>query len=116
MNKKIPDDILIKLARLAPKVEPSPEGKKIKGHKSAFTTVGEFLEVSGLKPGRNLIPTSSIYEAYQLWANVPMDEHTFAKKLRNHLPVQENQRKANMKSITLIEKMKEIKSEEKRQK
>jgi len=45
MNKKIPDDILIKLARLAPKVEPSPEGKKIKGHKSAFTTVGEFLEV-----------------------------------------------------------------------
>jgi len=45
-----------------------------------------------------------------------MDELTFAKKLRNHLPVQENQRKANMKSITLIEKMKEIKSEEKRQK
>ena len=107
---------LIALARLAPRVEPLPEGREIKKNIKDFSAIPitEFISTIGIQKGRNDVHNTSVYEAFLLHSNLEMSRSKFNLKFGKVIGKQKKEHyKLNMKAITLLEKVKEHKQYEK---
>lgn len=110
-EKDLPEDILVTLARAAKPVLVEPEDTK-KGFKKNYTSIADFMEATGLKPGRNRVMKTHIYDAYVLWAKKPANRQKFNVDMDKILKKEDAHYKVNMMPITLTEKIKELNKNE----
>lgn len=109
--KELSDQELIALARLAPKVEPEPEGNpKKKPRIPRDTRVSTFIEKFNIKAGRNDVSVDILLEAFELWDSAGIDESVFNKMINKVFkPSSKGRVKLNMKPITILELVRESK-------
>lgn len=103
------DDELIELARLAPPVPVKIESIGSKTRERNASSVLEFVSDIGLKPGKHDVIFKNIYNAYLEWATKPLTEQRVKKSFSEHFKQTEVGFKLNMKPITIMEIIKEIK-------
>lgn len=112
MSKKPPtNDILISLARLAPRVEWSEDTK----NKIEVTTpVFEFLDSLGVAGGRFEVPLVDLFKVFQSWDIEGYTYRQFRKELKTYVKFDSRKTKArlNRKLITIQKKLKDLKSNE----
>jgi hypothetical protein len=112
---KFTEEELIELARKAKPVPVKIDGADGKlQRKHSGDPVSLFLTETGLKPGKNKVELKEIYNAYVTWAKDPMNIKGFTKNLSPFFEkVKNGYIKTNMKPITLFEKIRELKKNEK---
>lgn len=120
MTKTIPDQVLIELARLAPKVEPEPENvdrRSAKKYKvKTDPRVAHFIEAVEIKAGRNPVSIDVLFEAFNSFDNTGIEFELFRKSMTTLFKITtQGKIKLNMKPITILEKAKEVKHHEQKE-
>lgn len=111
MKKTYTEEELIELAKLAPPVKYQKSTSVDRSN--AYSSVESFIDVTGIEAGRNEVDFGVLYNAYILWAKVPMTRGKFKTSFNKIFKkVEENLYKLNMKPITILEKAREIKKNE----
>lgn len=122
MSKIIPEQVLIALAKKAPKVEPEPEFSETQGRSKLKENkndprVIEFLDLIGVKPGRNHVMIDALLEAFNNYHSNKINITNFRASLKAIYKFYSDKSvKLNMSTITILEKAKEIKHHEKENK
>lgn len=116
------DDELIELAKKAKPVllndndiKPIKKNSKVNFEKSPLF---HFISKIDLKPGKNTVESKVIYELYMVWAseNALPDRHffiEFAKFFKSRKISGKRCYKLNFKSATIMQRIEELKNEEK---
>lgn len=112
MKKPPTNDILISLARKAPKVEWSEDPKS---KEQPTTPVFEFLDLLGVSGGRFEIGIKELYSIFQSWDIEGLTYREFRKELKTYVKFDSRlvKCKLNRQLITIQRKMKELKSNDK---
>ena len=113
MSEELTIEELIELAKKAP---PVPVGSEFENTtaKLNHSSIADFLSKTGLRPGRNEMNFTDLYEAYRSCSNLPMDIKNFKKGMNSMFKKATNKYyKTNMKLITLQEIIKGLQTSEK---
>lgn len=115
MKKQLSTQQLIELAK---KAKPVPVGieqdRRAGGKKIVAPLVVKFIQDTGIQAGRNPITFITLYDAYCLYTDMPVAFRAFKREMKklNKTSTAETI-KLNMKEITILEKIKDLRHEEK---
>jgi hypothetical protein len=113
MKKELTEEQLIELARKAKPVPVPIDGKKRGKPKKDISSVMNFIQDIGIEPGRNEVENKLLYNAYRAYCDHPVESSYFHTEM-NKILKRSNKvfYKVNMKIITILEKVKELKNEQ----
>jgi len=114
MKTRITEEQLVELAKKAKPVPVLPE-QQTDNKNELSASVLQFINDIGIKRGRNEVPVNSLFEAYAMHSDSHVNLNYFQISMGKLLKRISGNFKVNMKIITIVEKVKEFKDEQKKE-